>query len=243
MFRYFLGYFPAAFFGSLVFAMLIASFLKKPKGKKIILKKSFTFYLSLVFAAVTTTFNFFRWEFGLFAMIGIEFLLFGFFVLSLFFSFIYFFRHYFVQNMSKNKVVIFVPLLIVIFSVVSNYFLYYPFTRLNLKLDFYTKLNRRVKVVEMIKKGELLPTWDSYWTTIYLPEQYRDLSKKGFISVNNKGKFTVTFFTFVGILGNGSGFAYISDGSEPTSTDLNWCDELLDWSKYAENWYFVTCSS
>ena len=115
-----------------------------------------------------------------------------------------------------------------------------PFTQIMINLDFKFNLNDRNKVVAMVQSGTLTPNVSHNEKLIFLPKQYRHLSKGGGeILVAEKGKENhIFFFTFRGILENYSGYMYRFDDSFPNNGDFN--SEFYQKERLAPNWYWVS---
>lgn len=142
---------------------------------------------------------------------------------------------YATKNAKYIKQKAFIPLLIIIASILLAVF--FPFTNTILNLDFKLNYEARNEVVELIEDEELKPD-SSNANLITLPQKYKNLSKGGgevmiesFIDHD-----AYLFYTFRGVLDNYSGFIY--DPSELALPELG--REYFEVTKLSESWYYCT---
>ncbi|MCL6478056.1 MAG: hypothetical protein K6T65_06530 [Peptococcaceae bacterium] len=110
-------------------------------------------------------------------------------------------------------------------------------SNIGLKLDFYSKLNEREKIVFMLETGELK---DNDTNLLTLPDKYKHLSKGGKIlyEKGNNNNIKALFFTLRGVTDNYSGFIYCSDDKEPPKDTFGGNIVLI--RKIKANWFFVS---
>ena len=140
------------------------------------------------------------------------------------------------QKMKILKLRAFIPLLIIVLSIMFNSLV--SCTKANLDLNFKLNINSRNKVVELIKTDELKPK-ETNENLIALPSKYKRLSKGGgevmIDSFNDHNAYI--FFTYRGIIDNYSGFVYDSD--EAAQEELS--GEYFEVEKLCDSWYY--CAS
>jgi hypothetical protein len=119
---------------------------------------------------------------------------------------------------------------------------YVPFTRLYLEADFTLHTTGREEVVRLIENGEI--DFDGERSgRVELPSRYARLSKSGdvLIHITDDG-MSVLFFTFDGVLDNFSGYVYSSEDSESAGYAFVRANDLREFVKKKEHWYWVSSS-
>lgn len=163
---------------------------------------------------------------------GVELLTFVVYAVSLVWSLAYGIRH---RTQEKRQA--WLPVAIVSVTLVAIWFL--PLQLLMIRLDFAVNYSRRMEVVKLVKAGRLKPNVSENSNLVHLPPQYAALSPAdGNINVERiGGRTTVTFYTFLGILGHASGFMYKSNDSAPTADDFE--EERWDAEKLGAHWFYT----
>ncbi|MFS8604560.1 hypothetical protein LRO89_18295 [Priestia megaterium] len=130
------------------------------------------------------------------------------------------------------------PFVIQLITIILWFF--FPFTQVNLDLNFKIHQNKREEVAARIKNGVIKPNVPDSPSLIQLPKEYTQLSKGGGdIVVENKGKATsILFFTYRGMLDNFSGFVYDPNDHKPSKSDFD--GDFKQIEKLHKNWYYVS---
>ncbi|UYV51604.1 hypothetical protein [Priestia megaterium] len=117
---------------------------------------------------------------------------------------------------------------------------FFPFTQVNLDLNFKIHQNKREEVAAKIENGVIKPNVPDSPSLIQLPKEYTQLSKGGGdIEVEIKGKSTsILFFTYRGMLDNFSGFVYDPNDHKPSKSDFD--GDFKQIEKVHKNWYYVS---
>lgn len=140
------------------------------------------------------------------------------------------------KNVKRLKSKAFIPLLIIIVTILVNIF--FPFTDASLQLNFLLNVNARNEVVNLIQTEELKPEKFNN-LLIMLPLKYRRLSKGGgevFIE-HFEDHDAYVFFTFRGVLDNFSGFVYDPDEYAIAELETRYVQVL----ELRDSWYY--CAS
>jgi hypothetical protein len=183
--------------------------------------------LSFVSSILVLLLAFFQWNLidiiTVFLMLPIRFLVYGFFIVTVGTS-IY---------LLKNKY--WKPFAIQLLTILL--WLFFPFTKIMLDLDFKMNKTEREEVIQMVEKGTLKPNVLHNSSLIQLPGKYYQLSKGGGEIVIEKNGNLVLFFTYRGILDNFSGFVYSPNDKKPNQRDFD--GDFKQIEKLDGNWYFV----
>jgi len=192
-------------------------------------------YFSIVSSVLLVLISIFRWYLiEIFTMSSVTFLgllIILLFLISMSLNIIHIKRHVREENFRT-----FIPFLISTITILIIWFV--PLTNIAVAWDFNANFKDREEVISMIKTGELASNV-SYNRLITLPKEYANLSNGGGeILLEKEGdKLKVLFYTFRGILGDYSGFVYVSDDSEIQEGDFN--KDFLRVEKKKEYWYWV----
>lgn len=147
---------------------------------------------------------------------------------------------YGIRHWKKEGRKVWLPLAISLIALLCIWFL--PFRSLMIKADFAINFSRRMEVVKMVEAGKLKPSASCNSCHIPLPPHYEDLSRgdDGQIAITqSNGHTTITFYTFLGILGHASGFMYKSDDSSPNWTDFE--EEYWESERLRRHWFWTAC--
>lgn len=144
---------------------------------------------------------------------------------------------YGISRWSQERRQAWLPLGVVVVTLLAIWFL--PLRFSVIRLDFVVNHTKRMEVVRLVEAGKLKPNVSYNGSLIHLPPQYAALSPgDGNIKVvHSGGQVTITFYTFLGILGHASGFMYKSDDTAPTADDFE--EERWDAEKVGEHWYWT----
>ncbi len=142
---------------------------------------------------------------------------------------------YAVRNTKELKLKAYVPLIIVVLSILLP--LFFPFTEAALNLDFNLNFNARNEVVQLMKTGALKPEGNNE-NLIVLPEKFKKLSKGGGeVAIERiEGHDIYFFFTFRGVLDHYSDFAYDSDENAQKELGKGYFEVI----KLSDAWYYCS---
>jgi hypothetical protein len=137
----------------------------------------------------------------------------------------------------RDKRQAWLPAGVILATLTAIWFL--PLRFLVIRLDFAINYNRRMEVVRLVEAGKLKPNVSYKGRLVHLPPQYAALSPgDGNIQVEHNGaQTTITFYTFLGILGHASGFMYKSDDSTPGAGDFE--EERWESEKVGRHWFWT----
>lgn len=130
------------------------------------------------------------------------------------------------------------PVVIQFITIILWFF--FPFTQVNLDLNFKIHQEKREEAAAKIENGVIKPNVPDSPLLIQLPKEYTQLSKGGGdIEVETKGKSTsILFFTYRGMLDNFSGFVYNPNDHKPSKSDFD--GDFKQIEKVRKNWYYVS---
>ncbi|EEM56582.1 MULTISPECIES: hypothetical protein [Bacillus cereus group] len=134
----------------------------------------------------------------------------------------------------KNPKPLIIQLIIIII------WIYTPFTKIYIKLDFLIYKDDRKQVIELIEHKKLIPNVSYDNNQIHLPPKFKATSKGGGDVIVHYGKknASVFFYTYRGLIDNFSGFIYAPNDVKPNEDDFN--SIFKDIKKIEKNWYYVT---
>jgi len=117
-------------------------------------------------------------------------------------------------------------------------FVFFPFTKMTLKADFYFNLAERTAAAERIVRDSkaAVSGEGGRGDRVELPGLSE--SDEGFYW-HNQSKQLVLFLTFRGILGHFSGFVYSATDASPEDEDFG-C-RLVQVEHFRPKWYWVAC--
>jgi len=109
-----------------------------------------------------------------------------------------------------------------------------PWTAINLEAVWYARHDGFERVVALVQKGEIAGRGD-----VALPSRWRGLSSGGSIAIyGDSASSVVLFYTFRGILGHASGYAYVAGDAPPTPVLLH--SDIREIAPERPHWYFVS---
>jgi len=142
------------------------------------------------------------------------------------------------RNKKSEKLAV-IPLLMIITSVFLTFTPIISKTKKSINFNF--KLDERNEVISMIKDGTIeVKSVVGFPDRIELPQQYKNLSKRGKIWVyKNDGLTEVFFITYIGFIDDFRGFIYRSDDNPPIKEEFNHFTQLVVIDEISDHWYYV----
>ncbi|GAB1770521.1 hypothetical protein [Priestia megaterium] len=195
------------------------------------MKRSRLLLLSLVSSLLVILVSLFQWDLvdiiTEFLMLPVWLFVYAFFIIITVWALIHLFKNRKWQ-----------PVVIQFITIILWFF--FPFTQVNLDLNFKIHQNKREEVAAKIENGVITPNVSDNPSLIQLPKEYTQLSKGGGdIEVETKGKSTsILFFTYRGMLDNFSGFVYDPNDHKPSKSDFD--GDFKQIEKVHKNWYYVS---
>ncbi|MFY2251436.1 hypothetical protein ACOSZH_16190 [Priestia megaterium] len=195
------------------------------------MKRSRLLVLSLISSLLVILVSLFQWDLvdiiTEFLMLPVWLFVYAFFIIITVWALIHLFKNRKWQ-----------PLVIQLITIILWFF--FPFTQVNLDLNFKIHQEKREEAAAKIENGMIKPTVPDSPSLIQLPKEYTQLSKGGGdIEVETKGKSTsILFFTYRGMLDNFSGFVYDPNDHKPSKSDFD--GDFKQIEKVHKNWYYVS---
>jgi hypothetical protein len=184
--------------------------------------------LSFFFSLLVLMYQFFKWTItnalGPLLSLFLWWFILGFFIVMTIFAIVYILKRKRWMPLTINLVT-----LLLLFVI--------PFTEVSITKNFKVHQAKREEVVKLVEDGILEPT-NRDTTIIHLPKKYRSLSEDGLIVLNkSRGKTSILFLTYRGILDNFSGFVYSPSNSKPSQGDFY--GHFTEIIKIRDHWFFV----
>ncbi|MFA1511876.1 hypothetical protein ACDN41_21855 [Priestia aryabhattai] len=195
------------------------------------MKRSRLLLLSLVSSLLVILVSLFQWDLvdiiTEFLMLPVWLFVYAFFIIITVWALIHLFKNRKWQ-----------PLVIQLITIILWFF--FPFTQVNLDLNFKIHQEKREEAAAKIENGVIKSNVSDSPSLIQLPKEYIQLSKGGGdIEVETKGKSTsILFFTYRGMLDNFSGFVYDPNDHKPSKSDFD--GDFKQIEKVHKNWYYVS---
>ncbi|MED3992331.1 hypothetical protein [Priestia aryabhattai] len=195
------------------------------------MKRSRLLVLSLISSLLVILVSLFQWDLvdiiTEFLMLPVWLFVYAFFIIITVWALIHLFKNRKWQ-----------PVVIQFITIILWFF--FPFTQVNLDLNFKIHQEKREEAAAKIKNGVIKPNVPDSPSLIQLPKEYTQLSKGGGdIEVETKGKSTsILFFTYRGMLDNFSGFVYDPNDHKPSKSDFD--GDFKQIEKVHKNWYYVS---
>jgi hypothetical protein len=123
-----------------------------------------------------------------------------------------------------------------VFACAAGYVLWFcvPWTAINLSAVWYARHEGFERVVALIQRGDIAGQGE-----VVLPSRWRSLSSDGSIAIHGDGdSLVVLFYTFRGLLGHASGYAFTARDTPPTPALLH--SEIREVHALQPHWYFVS---
>ena len=195
------------------------------------MKRSRLLVLSLISSLLVISGSLFQWDLvdiiTEFLMLPVWLFVYAFFIIITVWALIHLFKNRKWQ-----------PVVIQLITIALWFF--FPFTQVNLDLNFKIHQEKREEAAAKIENGVIKPNVPDSPSLIQLPKEYTQLSKGGGdIEVETKGKSTsILFFTYRGMLDNFSGFVYDPNDHKPSKSDFD--GDFKQIEKVHKNWYYVS---
>jgi len=124
----------------------------------------------------------------------------------------------------------------IILAVIAVATLFFPFRAAKVRLDYLTRSDERLEVVNKIVSGEI----DGSGKLINLPDKYNWLSSDGtvYVKQNNEEGVEVIFWQYRGMLSGSSEVIYSSGGEKMIRKNESSCP-ILRLKHLGKEWYYV----